>query len=47
MAKKEVTVMYDLSDFKDFKSYIFLSPFESIEERLEKIKNRKTWKTNL
>ena len=27
--------------------YIFLSPFESIEERLEKIKNRKTWKTNL
>jgi hypothetical protein len=46
MAKKEVTVMYDLSDFKDFNS-IFLSPFESIEERLEKIKNRKTWKTNL
>jgi hypothetical protein len=45
MAKKEVTVMYDLSDFKDFTS-IFLSSFESIEERLEKIKNRKTWKTN-
>lgn len=28
------------------KGYIFLTPFESIEERLEKIKNRKTWKTN-
>jgi hypothetical protein len=27
--------------------YIFLTPFESIEDRLEKIKNRKTWKTNL
>lgn len=26
--------------------YIFLTSFESIEERLEKIKNRKTWKTN-
>lgn len=26
--------------------YIFLTPFESIEDRLEKIKNRRTWKTN-
>lgn len=27
--------------------YIFLSPFETIEDRLEKVKNRKTWKTNI